>query len=106
MTSANPREDVSQDIAADLASLRDDIAKLTASVSELVRAEATATTNTVLGAVNDARQKFSERASEAQDRLSGAGSDVEATIKRNPLMAVLVAMAAGVLIGLLSRPHK
>jgi ElaB/YqjD/DUF883 family membrane-anchored ribosome-binding protein len=106
MPTSKPPEEASPDIAADWLALRDDITKLTASVSELVRAEATATSDTVLGAVNDVRQKFSEQTTDVKDRLSGAGSDLETAIQRNPLMAMLIAMVAGLLIGLLSRPHK
>jgi ElaB/YqjD/DUF883 family membrane-anchored ribosome-binding protein len=99
-------EEASQDFAADLAALRDDIAKLTASVSALARAEASSTTNTVLGAVDQARKKFTEGAANAQDRVGAVGSDVEAAIARNPLIAVLAALVAGLLIGILSRSQK
>ncbi len=106
MSSTKPLEDASQDFAADLAALRGDIAKLTASISALVHAEASATTDTVLGAVEQARRKFSEHAADAKDRVGTAGPDVEAAIERNPLTAVLIAMAAGLLIGILSRSRK
>jgi ElaB/YqjD/DUF883 family membrane-anchored ribosome-binding protein len=106
MTNENPFAETSQNFAADLAALRDDITKLSSSVTELVRGQASATSDTVFGAVDSARQKLSETASDAKDRLTGAGSDLEATIERNPLIAVLIAMAAGLLIGLMSRARK
>jgi ElaB/YqjD/DUF883 family membrane-anchored ribosome-binding protein len=106
MPNIKPLEDASQDFAADLAALRDDIAKLTASVSALVRAQASATTDTVLGAVEQARRKLSEGAADAKDHVGTVGPDIEAAIERNPLTAVLVAMAAGLLIGILSRSRK
>lgn len=106
MTSPKPIEEASQDIAADLAALRQDVAKLTASVGELLRAEASATTNTVLGAVDSARRKLADGAAEAQGRVGAVGSDLEATIERNPLMAVLIAMVAGLLIGMFSRTQR
>lgn len=111
MPSIKPLEEASQDFAADVAALRDDIAKLTASVSALVHAEASATTDTVLSAVEQARQKLSKSelsksAAAAQDRVGAVGSDLEAAIERNPLTAVLVALVAGLLIGILSRTRK
>jgi len=33
-------------------------------------------------------------------------ADLEATIERNPLAAVLIALVAGILVGLLSRGRK
>jgi hypothetical protein len=47
MPDTKPIEKASQVSAADLAALRDDITKLTASISELVPEQASATTNTV-----------------------------------------------------------
>lgn len=47
MPDTKPTEKASQVSAADLAALRDDITKLTASISELVPEQASATTNTV-----------------------------------------------------------
>jgi len=56
--------------------------------------------------LDNARQKISDAASKAQDRVAGASIELETTIERNPLMAVLVAMVAGILVGLLSRGRK
>ena len=99
-------EAATQDFAADLAALRADIAKLTTAVANLVKAETSAATDTVFGAVGAARQKFADGAAGAKDRLSGASSELEATIERNPLVAVLIALGAGLAIGLLSRGRK
>jgi ElaB/YqjD/DUF883 family membrane-anchored ribosome-binding protein len=99
-------KEASQDFAADFASLREDITKLTSSVSELARAQASATASTVMDTVESAQQKFSEGASEAQNRLRGAGSDIEAMIERNPLVAMLAALSAGLLIGMMSGTRR
>ena len=47
---------------------------------------------TVVDAVANARQKISDAASKAQDRVARTGTDLETTIEHNPLMAVLIAM--------------
>ncbi len=103
MASIKPVEEASQDFAAEFASLRDDVAKLSSSLSEFIRTHSAATTNTVSDVVDNARHKISGVASKAQDRVTGATTDLEATIERNPLTAVLIALGAGILVGLLSR---
>jgi ElaB/YqjD/DUF883 family membrane-anchored ribosome-binding protein len=99
-----------QDLAADLSALRDDFAKLSGAVRELLQARATSTTRRVVGVVDDARQKLSDEMGDAKDHLEShlgtLTADVETTIERNPLLAVLVGAAIGFVIGLVSRPHK
>jgi len=103
MQLSKPINEATQDITADLAALRDDISKLSNSVATLVRSQAAVTTDQMLGAVDTARQKLSDTASGAQDRVNAFGSDLEATVERNPLAAIAVAMSAGILIGLMTR---
>jgi hypothetical protein len=61
MASVKPVEEASQDFTADLAAMRDDVAKLSSSVSEFIRTQTAETTNTVVDAVDNARQKISVR---------------------------------------------
>ena len=102
MAGIKPLEETSKDFTADLASLRDDVAKLSSSLSEVIRTHSAATTNTVFDAVNNARQKISDTASKAQDRVARASTDLETTIERNPLVAVLIAMVAGIFVGMVA----
>jgi len=106
MPSTKPFEEASRDLAADVAALREDIAKLTASVAALAHGDAAASAKAAKSAMDDARRKFSEGAASAQDRVEAARSDLEAMIERNPLSAVLVAIVAGLLIGMLSHSRK
>lgn len=103
MANIKPVDEASQDLTADLAALRDDIAKLSASVSEFIHTQTASTANSVSNAVGNARQKISETARKAQDQVTSTSSELEASIERNPLSAVLIAMVAGLLVGLLSR---
>jgi LytS/YehU family sensor histidine kinase len=59
----------SQDFTVDVAALRDDVAKLSSSLSEFIRTQSATTTNAVVDAVDNARQKISDTASKAQDRV-------------------------------------
>jgi ElaB/YqjD/DUF883 family membrane-anchored ribosome-binding protein len=106
MPSTKPLEEASQDFTVYLAALRDDVAKLSSSLSEFIRSQNATTTNTVVDAVDIVRQKNSDAASKAQDRMAWSTTDLEATIERNPLAAVLTALVAGILVGLLSRGSK
>jgi ElaB/YqjD/DUF883 family membrane-anchored ribosome-binding protein len=106
MASIKPVEEATQDFSADLAALRDDVTKLTSSVSEFIRSQTVATTNTVVDAVDSAKQKISDTASKAQDHMAGTSADLESAIERNPLAAVLVALVVGLIVGLVSRGRK
>jgi ElaB/YqjD/DUF883 family membrane-anchored ribosome-binding protein len=106
MHDVKPIKEASQDFAADFASLRDDIAKLTSSVSELATAQASAAKSTVMSTVDGAQQKFAAGAAEVQNRLREMGPGIEAAIERNPLVAVLTALSAGLLIGMMSGARK
>jgi ElaB/YqjD/DUF883 family membrane-anchored ribosome-binding protein len=91
-----------QDFTADLATLRDDIAKLTGTVSQLLRARANTATGHVYNSYAETRDQLGGRAAEAREHLGTLGHDVETKIERNPLSAVLVAALAGLLLGLFS----
>ena len=106
MPSIKPVEEASQEFTADLAALRDDVTKLTSSVSEFIRTQTAATTNTVFDAVDNAQQKISDTAGKAQDSVARASTDLKTTIEHKPMVAALIAMVAGILVGLLSRGRK
>ncbi|MDR3463069.1 MAG: hypothetical protein P4L76_12220 [Beijerinckiaceae bacterium] len=94
---------VAQDFTADLATLRDDIAKLTGTVSQLLRSRAAGAGGRVYNSYAETVDHLGDRAAEARDQLGSIGHDVEARIERNPLSAILVAALAGLLLGLFSR---
>ena len=106
MASIKPVEKASQDFTAELASLRDDVAKLNSSLSKFIRTRSTAQTNTVFDAVDNVQQKISDTAGKAQDPVARASTDLKTTIERKPMVAALIAMVAGILVGLLSRGRK
>ncbi len=106
MASIKPGKETSQDFAADLASLRDDVAKLNSSLSEFIRTHSATSTNTVFEATDNAPHKISDTANKAHDPVAGATTDLETTIEHKPMVAALIAMVAGMLVGLLSRGRK
>jgi ElaB/YqjD/DUF883 family membrane-anchored ribosome-binding protein len=108
--------------------LRDDFAKLSSSVADLVKAQAGQASAAMRGAVGDARERLAsttadtrerlagraadaqgrimDKAADAQDRFMAATADLESTIERNPLTAVLIALFIGLLMGALSRSRR
>jgi ElaB/YqjD/DUF883 family membrane-anchored ribosome-binding protein len=126
--SGGPGSQSSGQISADLARLRDDFAKLSASVADLVKVQAGQASAAMRSAVGDARERITsstaetrerlagraadaqgrimDKAADAQDRFMAATADLEATIERNPLTAVLIALFIGILMGALSRPRR
>ncbi len=69
---SNKTDDVAApDLAADLAALRADIARLSDTIAGLMRSQADAAGAAVKGAVGDARDQLSQVASHAQDSAFG-----------------------------------
>ena len=75
----------------DLSRLREDIAKLTQTVSDLAQKQ-----------VASSGDSLSQSAAAAQDKFAAVEGDVEARIKKNPWGAVAVAGLIGLLIGKMS----
>jgi ElaB/YqjD/DUF883 family membrane-anchored ribosome-binding protein len=94
------------DLATDLAALRQDVARLAETMSELVRHQTQAAGHRVSDAVGDARDKIASTATDAQDRVRAASGEIEARIERNPLMAMLIAFGIGISLGMISRSHR
>ena len=91
------------DLAADVAALRADIARLSDTIAGLMRGQADAAGAAVKGAVGDARDQLSQAASHAQDGAFGAAADLERRIERNPLTAMLIAVGIGMALGMMTR---
>lgn len=106
MPDVKPMKEISQDFADDLVKLREDIARLAATVSELAGSQASAAKSTVMDTVDTAKQKISEGAADMQSRARGMSSDIGAAIESNPFVAVLTALCAGLLIGMMSGARR
>jgi ElaB/YqjD/DUF883 family membrane-anchored ribosome-binding protein len=86
----------------DLSQLRDDIARLTQTVSDLAQKQVAFSRDQVAGVVSAAGDSLSQSAAVAQDKFAAVEGDVEARIKRNPWGAVAVAGLIGLVIGKMS----
>lgn len=98
-------DEIIADVSADLAGLRDDVARLSNSLAGLLRGQADAAGASVRGAVGDARSQLSQAASSLRDGALDRSADFERRIEANPLTAMLVAAVVGLAFGVMSRRH-
>jgi ElaB/YqjD/DUF883 family membrane-anchored ribosome-binding protein len=96
-------EGAAGDLTADVTALRQDVARLAETMSKLVRHQTQAAGVRVSEAVGDAGHQIASTAADAQNRVRAASGEIEASIERNPLTAVLVAFGIGMLFGMMSR---
>jgi len=96
-------ETAAENIAADLAALRRDIAGLAEAMSKLLQYQTQTAASRVSTVVGDATENVVRTADDARNRVCAASHDVGALIGRNPLTAVLVLFGVGISVGLLSR---
>jgi len=96
-------EGTSEDITADLAALRQDVARLSESISALMQNQAHGAAQHVTDAVEDAKARFASTAADVKSRVNKAGGEIEASIERNPLTAMLVSFGVGMALGMMSR---
>jgi ElaB/YqjD/DUF883 family membrane-anchored ribosome-binding protein len=92
-----------EDTTAYLAALRQDIARLSESVSALLQNPAPGVAQHVSDAVEDAKAKFSSTAADVKSRVNVAGGEIEAGIERHPLTAMLISFGVGMALGVMTR---
>ena len=92
-----------EDTTAYLAALRQDIARLSESVSALLQNPAPGVGQHVSDVVEDAKAKFSSTAADVKSRVNVAGGEIEASIERHPLTAMLISFGVGMALGVMTR---
>ena len=104
MTDAKIKEAAA--VSEEIAVLKQDIARLTAAVADLVKLETNQTRGRVEDVVVDLYKEGREALSQAGARAKGLSDDLNHTIERNPTTAVLAALGIGLIIGMLSRSRN
>jgi len=99
----NVNKNFARDLAADLAALRNDVARLAETMSELVQHQTQAAGFRVSEVVGDAKDRIASTAADARNRVCAASGEIEASIELNPLTAVLIAFGIGMLLGVVRR---
>ena len=96
-------EDSTGDLTADFAALRRDVARLAETIGELVQHQTQSAGLRASEAVGEARDRITNAAAEAQGQLRSASGEIEASIERNALTAVLIAFGIGMSLGVFGR---
>ena len=96
-------EETAGDLAAGFAALRDEVSKLAETMRALVQQQARAAGHHVSDAVGDVTDKIATSATDVQNRVRTASGEIEARIERNPLTTMLIILAIGISLGMLSR---
>lgn len=102
----SPTEAAAAAVAEDFKALRDDVAKLNGAVAQLLRQQTGVAGEHVRGAIDEATDQLASSASAIKARAQAATSDLEVTITRNPVSAVLLSMMVGLLLGLWTRQGR
>lgn len=100
---AKSADEVTGDLTADMAALRQDIARLTETVSGLLQHRTQAASMAASDAVEGAKEALAGSAAFVQDRARAASGEIEASIGRHPLTAVMISFAIGMALGMISR---
>jgi len=95
-----------EDLSAELAALRQDIARLAETVRDLASHQAQAAGQRIADAIGSAKDKIGSAAADARSSINAAGGELTASIERNPVTAVLIALAVGLSLGMLSRSRS
>ena len=96
-------EDATGDLTADFAALRRDVARLAETIGDLALHQTQSAGLRASEAVGEARDRITNAAAEAQGQLRSASGEIEASIERNPLTAVLIAFGVGMSLGVFGR---
>jgi ElaB/YqjD/DUF883 family membrane-anchored ribosome-binding protein len=92
-----------EDIEAQVIQIRDDIATLTRLLGELAGAKVDEAKGLAMGEAEAAIGRARDRAEAVRDRAQGAAHSIEAYIEEKPVQSAVIALVAGLFIGLLTR---
>ncbi|MCW2318953.1 ElaB/YqjD/DUF883 family membrane-anchored ribosome-binding protein [Rhodoblastus acidophilus] len=98
-------ENVATEIATDFAALQRDIVNLTDAVRGLLDQQTQTARERVSDAADGVKDKVARAAGDVQKGAVAAGDEIAASIERNPLTAILIAVGLGLLVGMISRSH-
>jgi ElaB/YqjD/DUF883 family membrane-anchored ribosome-binding protein len=87
----------------DIESLRDDLIRLSRSVSSLMTSRATEARDLVTERATDLYDTGVDYARDAETNVRGVASDIAKQVEKNPLAAIGIVLGVGYVIGLLRR---
>ena len=99
-------EKTTEHMATEFSALRDDVARLTATLGELLRLQGKAAGDAAVDAVGAAKNGVADSIADATVHTRAAGAEIEASIERNPMTALVIAFGVGISVGMISRFHR
>jgi ElaB/YqjD/DUF883 family membrane-anchored ribosome-binding protein len=90
-------------IVSDIETLRDDLVRLTRSVSTLMQTRAVDARDTVTETATDLYDTGVDYMHNAEDQVRGMAGDLTKQVERNPLAAIGIVFGVGYVIGLMRR---
>ena len=94
---------LADNLAADLAAVRTEVARLVDVMSEYTRDRAGSAGAHVADVLHDVRGRIASGADDARGRVRALNGDLVATVERHPMAALLVAFGVGISLGLMAR---
>jgi ElaB/YqjD/DUF883 family membrane-anchored ribosome-binding protein len=102
---SQPGEASDAEVLAALASLREDVRRLTDDLARYAQSQRAAAESAVTGAIKDARSQISQVASGLEGFVSDVEADMRARIRAKPIASVLIAAAVGYAVHCARRRH-
>jgi ElaB/YqjD/DUF883 family membrane-anchored ribosome-binding protein len=93
------------EILAALASLREDVKRLTEDLARYGQSQIAAAEPAITGAFNDARSQVSQVASGVESFVAGVEADMRTRIRGRPIASVVIAAAVGYAFRCARRRH-
>ena len=97
------RNELNEDLRKDLEILRADVLSLTNTIREIVENERAGVRAQLNAATDKVKQQGEQIAQAATDQFASTKKQLEESIVRNPIQAILIALGLGFLIGVLRR---
>lgn len=96
-------DDHAEDLQAQIETVKEDLAKIGATLAELVKSGVREGRSKVEQAADEYRRKGEEQAEAALKDARAYGDALEEKIVQNPFAAVLVALGLGFIVGMMTR---
>lgn len=90
-------------VRADLTQLREDLARLSETVTSLLTSQAGSARESVRAAATDYYDQGRDALRQVEDQAREYTDELSRTIERNPITAVMTALGVGFVLGLLNR---
>lgn len=100
---SDARKDLNEDLKQDLEILRADVASLTQTIKDMIENERASVRAQLNAATDKVVHQGEQLAQAATDQFASTKQQLQESIVRNPIQAILIALGLGFLIGVMRR---